>query len=278
MNSYEEAKKYLAEIWIDVIKITRETGDYIFAVLDDKNIDTDEIKCFAAPQTPPEDILNFLGLDLQYFKWKKILDLWWWFGWMPFVLENYVDSYVICDPCFEQALKNIALNKTISIQENWINNVKKELEGINNQLNNLQSRQTAARYKSNDLLEKSNDLRNIYCKNIYIVKQKVLDYINMRKNFDQNQHPKIIINPSKWEDIKWVEDYSQDVVLICHILDKIYINYLWILAEASRILKSDWEILIVEDADDEMRKILTKLWLEREEKYSKIVCKIKKTS
>ena len=43
MNSYEEAKKYLAEIWIDVIKITKETGDYISAVLDDKNIDTDEI-------------------------------------------------------------------------------------------------------------------------------------------------------------------------------------------------------------------------------------------
>lgn len=187
MNSYEEAKKYLAEIWINVKNITRETSDYIFAVLDYANIDIDQIKCFAAPQTPPEIILDVLWLDKEYFIWKKILDLWWGYGWMPFILENFVEKYIVCDPCFEKVIKNNTLNRAVMTQEVLI----------------------SFNQNPSSFLEK---------------KQKVLDYINMRKNFDQNQHPNIIINPSKWEDIQWVEDNSQDLVLICHILDKIYIN------------------------------------------------------
>ncbi len=241
MNSYEEAKKYLAEIWIDVSKITRETSDYIFAALDDANIDIDQIKCFAAPQTPPEIVLDVLWLDKEYFIWKKILDLWWGYGGMPFLLEDVVEKYIVCDPCFEDIIKENSLNRAFMTQK------------------------TIMSFDQNT---------SIFFKK----KQKVLDYLKMWENFDIQQHPRIVINSSKWEDIQWVEDHSQDVVLICHILDKYYINYAWILAEASRILKPDWEVLIVEDADDEMRKILTKLWLEREEKYSKIVCKIKKTS
>lgn len=272
MNSYEEGKKYLAQIWIDTTKITSISNDSIFSAMNDVPINVNDIKFFVAPQTPPEIILNILWLNSDYFAWKKILDLWWWFWWMPFLLENYVDNYVVCDPCFEENIKDLALQKSISIQEKSIISAKKEFEGIDNQLKNLQSRQTAARYKSNDLLEQSNNLRNNY-----VIKQKVLNYINMRKNFDQNQHPKIIINPSKWEDIKWIENWSQDVVLICHILDKKYLKYNGILAEASRILKDDWEILIVEDIDDDIRKILIKLWLKWEEKNYKLICRIKKT-
>jgi hypothetical protein len=111
---------------------------------------------------------------------------------MPFLLEEYIDQYVVCDPCFEETVKDPALNNTISIQENFIKESKKKIEVINNQLNNLQSRQTGAKYRYNDLLEQFNDLQNIYT-----IKQKVLNYINMRRNFDQKQHQKITINPSK---------------------------------------------------------------------------------
>lgn len=272
MNSYEEGKKYLAQIWIDIAKITSISNDSIFSALNHVNIDLNDVKIFVAPQTPPENILKVLWLNFEYFRWKKILDLWWWFGGMAFLLETYVDKYIVCDPCFEKTVKDAALNKSISTQKTLITDSKREFEEINNQLKKLQPRQTAAKYKSNDLLEQSNYLRNIY-----VIKQKILDYINMRNCFDQDKHPKIIINPSKWEDIRWVENNSQDIVLICHILDKNYLNYNWVLADASRILKDDWEILIVEDKDKEIIEILKKLSLEWQDKWNKIVCRIKKT-
>ncbi len=240
MNSYEEGKKYLAQIWIDITKITKQIGDYLFAMLDDRNISTDEIKCFAAPQTPPEDVLGVLWLNKEYFIWKKVLDLWWWLGWMPFLLEEYVDQYVVCDPCFVDVIRANTFDRALSTQEFVI----------------------SFNQKPSPFLEK---------------KQKVLDYINVWKRFNQEDHPKIIINSSKWEDINWIENWSQDIVFICHVLDKGYVNYLWIMAEVSRILKSDWDILIVEDADDEMRKVLLRLWLTWQEKDFKIICRIKKT-
>lgn len=271
MNTYEEGRQYLYQIWIDMTKITQETSDSVFSTLNDVNINPSEIKLFVALQTPPENILKILWLNSEYFEWKQILDLWWWFGWMPFLLEEYIDQYVVCDPCFEETVKDIALNNTLSIQENFIKESKKKIEVINNQLNNLQSRQTAAKYRYNDLFEQSNDLQNMY-----VTKQKVLNYINMRSNFDQTKHPKIVINPSKWEDINWIENNSQDIVLICHILDKKYLNYFWILAEASRILKINWEILVVEDRDKDIIWIFEKLWLQWQEKWNKVVCRIKK--
>lgn len=240
MNTYEQWREYLNQISIDINKITKQIDDYLFAVLDNGNISTDEIKCFAAPQTPPEDILDVLWLNKEYFIWKKVLDLWWWFGWMPFLLEEYVDQYVVCDPCFVDVIRKSTFDRALNTQEVVI----------------------SFNQKPSPFLGK---------------KQKVLDYINMWKTFDEKEHTKIIINSSKWEDIKWIENNSQDIVLICHILDKGYVNYLWIMAEASRILKSDWDILIVEDADDEMRKILVRLWLSWQEIEHKVICRIKKT-
>ncbi|MFZ2150659.1 MAG: hypothetical protein WAZ12_04845 [Candidatus Absconditicoccaceae bacterium] len=271
MNTYEEGRQYLYQIGIDMTKITQETSDSVFSTLNDVNINPSEIKLFVALQTPPENILKILGLNSEYFEGKQILDLGGGFGGMPFLLEEYIDQYVVCDPCFEETVKDIALNNTLSIQENFIKESKKKIEVINNQLNNLQSRQTAAKYRYNDLFEQSNDLQNMY-----VTKQKVLNYINMRSNFDQTKHPKIVINPSKGEDINGIENNSQDIVLICHILDKKYLNYFGILAEASRILKINGEILVVEDRDKDIIGIFEKLGLQWQEKGNKVVCRIKK--
>lgn len=271
MNTYEEWKKYLEQIGVDIGKITKDVGDYIFSVLDYSNSDLNDIKLFAAPQTPPETILSVLWLDINYFEWKKVLDLWWWFWWMPFLLEDMVNQYIVCDPSFMENIKENALNKNIIAQEFFVAWDQEKLSLINKELVDFDFDERNWMYKYNELLDRSNNLSAILDK-----KQKILDYIDMWKNFNQEKHPKIIINPSKGENIKWVENTSQDIVLICHILDKSYVNYLWIIAEASRILKSDWEILIVEDADDDIRKILKKLWVEREEKWHKVICKIKK--
>ena len=98
----------------------------------------------------------------------------------------------------------------------------------------------------------------------------------MWKSFKKEEHKNIVLNPSRWEEIQWIENDSQDIIFICHILDKSYVNYNWVLAEASRLLKQNWEILIVEDRDKEIIWILKKLWLKREEKWSKVVCNIKR--
>ena len=271
MNNYKEGKLYLGQIWIDITKITKDIGDYIFQSLDYGNINVDNIKLFAAPQTPPEVILGVLWLDTKYFEWKKVLDIWWWFGWMPFILEKYVNHYIVCDPCLAAEIKNASIERALVSQEfiiafnQWaLNERTKELEKL--ELNKMM---WSPEYKetiklvnfSSEFLEK---------------KKSVLNYINMWNEFNQKQHENIILNDSRWEDIQWIENNSQDIVLICHILDKDYVNYNWILAEASRILTPDWEILVVEDKDQEMIDILKKLWIQREEKWGKIICRIKK--
>ncbi|MCF7835316.1 class I SAM-dependent methyltransferase [Candidatus Gracilibacteria bacterium] len=271
MNTYEEGKKYLEQIGVDIGKITKDVGDYIFSVLDYSNSDLNDIKLFAAPQTPPETILSVLGLDINYFEGKKVLDLGGGFGGMPFLLEDMVNQYIVCDPSFMENIKENALNKNIIAQEFFVAGDQEKLSLINKELVDFDFDERNGMYKYNELLDRSNNLSAILDK-----KQKILDYIDMWKNFNQEKHPKIIINPSKGENIKGVENTSQDIVLICHILDKSYVNYLGIIAEASRILKSDGEILIVEDADDDIRKILKKLGVEREEKGHKVICKIKK--
>jgi len=272
MNNYEEWKKYLGDIWIDISKITHHISDSLFSALYNESINPDEIKCFAAPQTPPEAVLECLWLNVGYFEWKRILDLWWGFGGMPFLLEKYVNQYIVCDPCLLDEVRLSAFDRALTTQEfvtlfnQWI------LDDRIKEFNKLESNNLVWTNRYNELIK-----LKTFSANFLEKKKKVLDYIKMRKNFNQEEHPKIIINSSKWEDIQWIENNSQDIVFICHILDKDYVNYNWILAEASRILKPDWEILIVEDADNKMIKILKKLWLKRQEISNKLICRIKKT-
>lgn len=273
MNNYEEWKKYLGDIWIDISKITHHISDSLFSALYNESINPDEIKCFAAPQTPPEAVLEYLWLNVKYFEWKKILDLWWGFGGMPFLLEKYVNQYIVCDPCFVDSIKESALQRTLKFQESSVAWSKKEFDFSNRELSIFDFDQWNREFEYHKLQQKNYNVLSLL-KN----STSVLNYLNIWKDFNPMEHPKIIINSSKWEDIQWVETNSQDIVLICHILNKNYLNYFWILAEASRILKSDWEIFIVEVAKDEMRNILIKIWLKWVEKSWKIICKVKKTS
>jgi hypothetical protein len=100
--------------------------------------------------------------------------------------------------------------------------------------------------------------------------------LNHLKNWKENQIKYwLILNSSSWDDIKWIDRNSQDVVLIAHTLSHIYNKSHWdivnFLSEASKILTSDWKFYIIDKIRDipEVEKILEKTKLKNYYKVNK---------
>ena len=209
MNNISEKIEYLENIWINIRQIASES---LFAVLNsNRTIENGGIEKFVAPQTSPQDVLSVLELDEKHFTWKKVLDIGWWFGGMAFVLEDFVNKYTICDPCRNSDLKDQLLNKDFGYQQNLVDEASRNIYEVQNRISNLDFDQFFSREEYYELSERERRLMSVSSS-----RRKNLDYMKDWKNFDNTKHPKIIINSSKWENLKWVENNSQDTVLICH--------------------------------------------------------------
>jgi hypothetical protein len=110
--------------------------------------------------------------------------------------------------------------------------------------------------------------------------------MNHLKNWKENQKKYgLILNPSSWDKIEWIDKNSQDFVVIAHTLSHIYNKSDWdiieFLSEASKILKSEWKLYVIDYLWDipDLEKILKNTKLKeyyKENRWSFACCFNKK--
>lgn len=177
-----------------------------------------------APSKSIKWLLNFLWIKLEEFKWKNVVDLWWWFWWLAKNIVNYVNNITIVDPIFiEENIDNL-LNKNIIEQVRLIN-----------------ARNDLVKSNPNIPKETPNSIES----------KKVLEEMKWWINYSQIKYPNVIRNPSYAENIVWIENNSQDYVFCNYVLSKETIDIEDAIKELNRILKSGWKIIYSDYEKDE---------------------------
>ena len=215
------------------------------------------------PNRNTADFLKFMDLKLEDCKWKNITSIGWWFWIFEMDAAKAWAKVTAVDPMF-------------SIQE-WIDAKLQE---------NIDWMQEKSRWKNEgkfekmkaeiiDVLAESKDEKEIAeaQENLqrynerqaeieeYIRRRKIL--MNHLKNRKENQKKYgLILNPSSWDKIEWIDKNSQDFVVIAHTLSHIYNKSDWdiveFLKEACKLLKSDGRLYIIDYVRDitELEKLL----------------------
>lgn len=83
-----------------------------------------------------------------------------------------------------------------------------------------------------------------------IKSEKVLE------KYENWEYEWVKINWSSGDKIDWLEDNSQDIVFINHLLHKLNQDYTKILKEADRVLKDDGEIIVIEYPEPSINSIM----------------------
>lgn len=183
-----------------------------------------------APSKSIKWLLDFLWLNSEKFKWKNVIDLWWWFWWLAKHIEDYANNITIVDPIFlEKNIDNI-LNKNIIEQIRLIN--------------------------AREDLVKSNPTIPIETPNS-IESKKVLEEMKWWINYSTLKFPNVIRNSSYAENIVWIENESEDFVFCNYVLSKETIDIENAIREINRVLKSRWQLIFTEYERDE--KIIDEL-------------------
>jgi len=255
----------LSQIWINV---SREDIDLDTTSLSDEAIkekySPDEPNIHIAPMLSTKALFDMIWLDKNSLKDKNITDIWWWFTSLPFELQDIVNSLEIIDPCFSWDIERlieadiVTLEKNLQTNKTYIEEKEKYILKLNKELDNyIDDFTTRGQSIYRDLDREINEIK----KNIeksrksLSIKLQVIDELKMWKELIKKRKSQsnnfgfqnINFNSSVWENIKWINDDTQDLVFINHLLSKPNVNPYLILSEASRIVKSGWEIIVVND-------------------------------
>lgn len=181
-----------------------------------------------APSKSIKWLLDFLWINSKEFKWKNVVDLWWWFWWLAKNIVNYANNITIVDPIFLEKNINDILNKNIIEQVRLIN-----------------AREDLVKSNPNVPKETPNSIES----------KKVLEEMKWWINYTKENFPNVERNPSYAEKIVWIENNSQDYVFCNYVLSKETIDIEDAIKELNRILKSGWKIIYSDYEKDE--KLLT---------------------
>ena len=228
------------------------------------------------PNRDTQNFLDFMNLKLEDCKWKNITSIGWGLGVFEMDAAKQWAIMTAVDPIFSD--KSLLDWK---IQENihWLN--KKTNRESSNLVERLRMEvaETLASSRYPDKYEEVLDRLRRYDER----KLEIDEYIRRRreqiehlKNWGSNQEKYwLILNPSSWDNIVWIENNSQDVVVIAHTLSHIYNKSSWniidFLEEAFRILDLDWKLYIIDYVWDikNLEKILKKTELKEYYKVNK---------
>ena len=226
------------------------------------------------PNWVTDNFLDFMNLNLEDLNGKNITSIGGWFGIFEMDAAHNGAKVTIVDPMFmDENYVNLKLQENIDwIKEKirrqkkgileWIrSDVEKTLNESNDEDEKLECRQKLKWY---DGLQVQ--------KNEYSDRHKQL--LNHLKNWKENQKKYwLILNPSSWDNIQWIDANSQDMVVIAHILWHIYnrssLNIKDFLDQWYKVLKSGWKLWIIDYVWDieNLEKILEKTDLK---KYYKV--------
>lgn len=177
-----------------------------------------------SPWLPVEHMLKvcwFVNFWTNYpsFSRKNITDIWWWFSWLPFLIQSIANQVNLVDPTYNHDIETF-LDKEM---ERTLSNISFCERLLNEQTGN----------------------HDQITKNIKKFKM-ILENLEKRKQWKVNENT-VKLLWSVWESISWIDHSSQDFVFIVNVLDKDNTNPYLILSEAHRLLKPWWIILIVAD-------------------------------
>lgn len=197
-------------------------------------IENKQEKIKNSPQRAPSKsikwLLDFLWLNSEKFKWKNVIDLWWWFWWLAKHIVDYANNITIVDPIFLEKNIDSILNKNIIEQVRLIN-TREDL------------------VKSNPTIptETQNSIES----------KKVLEEMKWWINYSKIKYPNVIRNSSYAENIVWIWNETQNFVFCNYVLSKETIDIEDAIKEINRVLKSRWQLIFTEYERDE--KIIDEL-------------------
>ena len=229
-----------------------------------------------SPNWITENFLDFMNLKLEDCKWKNITSIGWGFWIFEMDMAKEWAKVIAVDPMFaNQKWIDAKLQENVDwMQEKsrWKNEGKFEKMKADIAKILSESEDERELFEAQERLQRYNEHQAEIEE--YLYRRKIL--LNHLKNRKENQIKYwLILNSSSWDDIKWIDRNSQDVVIIAHTLSHIYNKSHWdivnFLSEASKILKSDWKFYIIDYIRDipEVEKILEKTKLKKYYKVNK---------
>lgn len=170
-------------------------------------------------------LINKIWIKLEDFAEKKIVDIWCWFTWLPFLLKDINVDLTIVDPIFSS-------NVIFEIERN-----KNELLEILQKFDN-HNYETYKRWDDQDYYYSlNNEFNNIYS-----------DLLAWEKKYkkDSNENYNFSIIPMPAENITSIENNSIDVVFINHTITKLQIDSYKAFDKMYNRLKEWWKLYITE--------------------------------
>jgi len=215
------------------------------------------------PNWDTPNFLDFMDLKSEDCKGKKITSIGWWFGVFEMDMAKNWAKVVIVDPMFaNQDWIDAKLYENIDWMEEksrW--KLEKKYWKFRSEIAQILSESkdekeiAEAKEKLKWFNERQAEVEE------YVRRRKNL--LNHLKNWKENQKKYgLILNPSSWDKIEWIDKNSQDFVVIAHTLSHIYNKSDWdiveFLKEACKLLKSDGKLYIIDYVRDitELEKLL----------------------
>lgn len=267
----EEIKSNLEKIWLKTFDWSKYN---LLSILQWSDKYWKGWNILVSPQLPWKDILDLLWYqknDNIYidFQDKEITDIWAWLWWLIFELENSAKKINAVDPLYSSEEKNEILNEEVNRAKKRNEDLKHNAKTKNNeskkQISELEYLMSKMPWNQKLLFDKQDLENKIQTENKNInINTKVFEDIKTRKERWFNNSDKINLIWESGENTK-LPNSSQDYILINNVITKGCLNPYKLLAEASRILKPWWKIIIV-DQHEEIKNIFEKF----EKKLQKI--------
>lgn len=235
-----------------------------------------------SPNLASDDFLKLMQLDFPDFEWKKVASIWW-FGILEMDLAKQWVEVEMIDPIYSsnelqekkwqetydwlvkissrKDERSEALDKMITKLRTQINDINQEIAILfDNETSNLQEyydKYDQLQHLLEDLKQKEflQERRDVLYKNKSILKDNLLE---RKKDLPEN----LILNPSRWDDIHNISEWSKDYIFINHVLNYFPDEINIFLEQADKILKDWWTIYIVDYVDklSELQDFFRKNW------------------
>ena len=220
------------------------------------------------PNRVTEDFLDFMETTLEDCKWKNITSIWWGFGIFEMDASKAWANITIVDPIFadphnipakiQENYNRLSEKKWVCAAMKLTEHLSKTIDEVSKQLEDLLIHSPTSDILQHDIDKLKYDLcRRIERRNELIKRQRNLQtqltHLLSRENNYKNSN--ITLNPSVWNHITNIWEWSQNLVLINHTLSHIYKKHSLedikqTLLEWQRLLYDDWKLWIIDYKQD----------------------------